>query len=145
MDDSSAFNELINFSNPKLSRGLSSTDVHQNFVVSYVWAMPFDRMFHRLPRLTKGWQLQGITRFATGFPIQMGQGNPVTGRATVSVVGCATGMPPLPAAPPPICRISWDRFTSTTLALRLAVTYFDQSAFTANCMQSDVSGSFNRP
>ena len=77
IDDSSAFGELINFSNAKLSRGLSSSDVHQNFVVSYVWEMPFNRIFHRLPRLTKGWQLQGITRFATGFPIQMGQGNPV--------------------------------------------------------------------
>ncbi len=77
IDDSSAFGELINFSNAKLSRGLSSSDVHQNFVVSYVWEMPFNRIFHRFPRLTKGWQLQGITRFATGFPIQMGQGNPV--------------------------------------------------------------------
>src|SRR5437764_5553739 len=41
--------------------------------------MPFNRFFHGLPRLTKGWQLQGITRFATGFPVQMGQGNPVSG------------------------------------------------------------------
>jgi hypothetical protein len=77
IDDSSAFGELINFSNAKLSRGLSSSDVHQNFVVSYVWEMPFHRLFHGLPKLTKGWQLQGITRFASGFPIQMGQGNPV--------------------------------------------------------------------
>jgi hypothetical protein len=53
IDDSSAFGELINFSNARLSRGLSSTDVHQNFVVSYVWEMPFHRMFHRLPRLTE--------------------------------------------------------------------------------------------
>src|SRR5579871_5036393 len=79
IDDSSAFGELINFSNAKLSRGLSSTDVHQNFVVSYVWELPFNRIFHALPRLTKGWQLQGITRFSTGFPVQMGQSNPVSG------------------------------------------------------------------
>ena len=77
IDDSSAFGELINFSNAKLSRGLSSADVHHNFVVSYVWELPFNRLFHGMPRLTKGWQLQGITRFASGFPIQMGQGNPV--------------------------------------------------------------------
>ena len=38
IDDSSGFNDLINFENPKLSRGLSSSDVHQNFVVSYIWA-----------------------------------------------------------------------------------------------------------
>jgi hypothetical protein len=57
-----------------LSRGLSDTDVHHNFVASYIWAIPFDRAFGRLPkRLTQGWQLQGITRFSTGFPIQMQQ------------------------------------------------------------------------
>ncbi len=74
LDDSSAFGELINFQNAKLSRGLSSTDVRNNFVGSYVWALPFDRLSHGLPkRLTTGWQLQGITRFASGFPIQMNQ------------------------------------------------------------------------
>jgi len=76
IDNSSGFGDLINFQNPKLSRGLSSSDVHHNFVVSYIWQMPFDRIFHGMPRLTKGWQLQGITCFATGFPIQMGDSNP---------------------------------------------------------------------
>ncbi|HKT86905.1 MAG TPA: TonB-dependent receptor [Candidatus Sulfotelmatobacter sp.] len=78
IDDSSAFGELINFQNAKLSRGLSSTDVHQNFVVSYIWELPFNRIFHGLPRLTKGWQLQGITRFSGGFPVQMSEGNPIS-------------------------------------------------------------------
>jgi len=74
IDNSSAFNDLVNFQNPRLSRGLSDTDVHHNFVVSYIWAMPFDKAFGGLPkRLTQGWQLQGITRFSTGFPIQMQQ------------------------------------------------------------------------
>jgi Carboxypeptidase regulatory-like domain len=77
LDNSSAFADLVNFQNPRLSRGLSSTDVHHNFVASYIWEMPVNRVFHRFPRLTKGWQMQGITRFATGFPIQMGQANPV--------------------------------------------------------------------
>jgi hypothetical protein len=74
IDNSSAFNDLVNFQNPRLSRGLSDTDVRHNFVASYIWAIPFDRAFARLPkRLTQGWQLQGITRFSTGFPIQMQQ------------------------------------------------------------------------
>lgn len=74
LDNSSGFNDLVNFTNPKLSRGLSSSDVRHNFVVSYIWALPFDRLFRGGPRrLTEGWQLQGITRFASGFPIQMNQ------------------------------------------------------------------------
>ena len=74
IDNSSAFNDLVNFQNPRLSRGLSDTDVTHNFVASYIWAIPFDRAFRGGPkRLTQGWQLQGIARFATGFPIQMQQ------------------------------------------------------------------------
>jgi hypothetical protein len=76
LDDSSAFNDLVNFVNPKLSRGLSSTDITHNFVASYVWAIPFDRAFANAPkRLTQGWQIQGITRFSTGFPVQLNQAN----------------------------------------------------------------------
>jgi hypothetical protein len=73
LDDSSAFADLVNFENAKLSRGLSSTDVRQNFVASYIWQMPFNRLVRGPSWLTKGWQVQGITRFAGGFPIQMNQ------------------------------------------------------------------------
>jgi Carboxypeptidase regulatory-like domain len=76
LDDSSAFNDLVNFENTKLSRGLSSSDIRHNFVASYIWAVPFDRAFGNAPkRLTRGWQIQGITRFSTGFPIQLNQAN----------------------------------------------------------------------
>jgi len=74
IDNSSAFNDLVNFQNPRLSRGLSDTDITHNFVASYIWAIPFDRAFRGAPkRLTQGWQIQGITHLATGFPIQMQQ------------------------------------------------------------------------
>ena len=74
LDDSSAFGDLMNFVNPRLSRGLSSSDITHNFIASYVWTLPFDKLWGGGPkRLTQGWQVQGITRFATGFPIQMNQ------------------------------------------------------------------------
>lgn len=76
LDNSSAFGDVLNFANPKLSRGLSSTDITHNFVASYIWSIPFDRAFKGAPkRLTQGWQVQGITRFSTGFPVGMGQSN----------------------------------------------------------------------
>ncbi|HLV87629.1 MAG TPA: carboxypeptidase regulatory-like domain-containing protein [Candidatus Sulfotelmatobacter sp.] len=131
IDDSSAFGELINFSNAKLSRGLSSSDVHQNFVVSYIWEMPFNRLFHKMPRLTKGWQLQGITRFSGGFPVQMGEGNPVSQGplcpsgncpGDASLVGSpSTDMPNLVG---PVHKYN-PRATPGTW------TYFSQSSFTA--------------
>ena len=74
LDDSSAFGDLTNFVNPRLSRGLSTSDITHNFVASYIWALPFDRLFANGPkRLTQGWQIQGITRLSTGFPVQMNQ------------------------------------------------------------------------
>ena len=74
LDDSSAFGDLVNFVNPRLSRGLSTSDITHNFVASYIWAIPFDRLFANGPkRLTQGWQIQGITRLSTGFPVQMNQ------------------------------------------------------------------------
>jgi len=74
LDDSSAFGDLVNFQDPRLSRGLSTSDITHNFVASYIWALPFDRLFPNGPkRLTQGWQIQGITRFSTGFPVQISQ------------------------------------------------------------------------
>ncbi len=74
MDDSSGFGEWINFMNYNLSRALSAFDQTHNFVVSYNYAVPLDRAFRSLPkRLTEGWSLNGITRFASGFPISISQ------------------------------------------------------------------------
>ena len=146
LDNASGFNDLVNFANPKLSRGLSSTDVQHNFVISYIWELPFFRLTHALPRLTKGWQLQGITRFATGFPIQMGDSNPIDASQANATQLC----PGLLAQPNPIpcvgdsslagspstdmpnvvgpVHIQNPRSTPGTF------TYFNQSAFVAtNC------------
>ncbi len=70
MDDSSGYGEQINPVNPTLSRGLSAFDSTNNFVVSYNYILPFDRMGGP-KRLTNGWALSGITRFATGLPITL--------------------------------------------------------------------------
>ncbi len=76
IDNASGFNDWVNFSNYRLSRALSSYDLTHNFVASYNWAVPFDRAFARAPkRLTQGWNVVGISRFATGFPITLSQGS----------------------------------------------------------------------
>jgi hypothetical protein len=56
------------------NRAVSPFDIKHNFVASYNWLMPFDRLFSSAPkRLTEGWNLSGITRFATGFPVTVSQ------------------------------------------------------------------------
>jgi hypothetical protein len=49
-------------------RSLSSFDVTHNFVVSYNYQVPFDKLAGPKP-LTNGWRLSGITRFTTGIPV----------------------------------------------------------------------------
>jgi hypothetical protein len=74
IDNASAFNDWVNYSNYRLSRTLSSYDITNNFVASYNWSLPFARAFpNGSRRLTKGWNLVGISRFASGFPISLGE------------------------------------------------------------------------
>ena len=55
---------------PRSATPSPSFDVKHNFVVSYDYQLPFDQFFHP-NRLTQGWSLSGITRFASGFPVTM--------------------------------------------------------------------------
>jgi len=94
IDNASGFGDWVNFTNYRLSRSLSSFDVRSNFVASYNWEIPFDRWVSGAPRrLTKGWQFNGITRLASGFPVQITQGagdNSLTGSPntdTPNIVG----------------------------------------------------------
>ena len=70
LDDSSGYGEQFNPINPRLSRGLSAFDSTHNFVLSYNYNLPFDRLGGP-KRLTGGWALSGITRFATGVPVTL--------------------------------------------------------------------------
>jgi hypothetical protein len=70
LDDSSAYGEQVNPFNHKLSRALSAFDQTHNFVFSYSYNLPFEKLGGP-KRLTGGWQLSGITRFATGLPVTL--------------------------------------------------------------------------
>jgi hypothetical protein len=88
IDNSSGFGQWVNFSNPRISRSLSQFDLRNNFVVSYIWAVPFDRAFKGAPkRLTQGWTLNGITRFSGGLPVSLSESddNSLTGSSNTDV------------------------------------------------------------
>ena len=70
IDDASNLGEQINPFNYRLSRAISSWDMTHNFVVSYTYALPFERLLGT-NRLTQGWSISGTTRFATGFPVTL--------------------------------------------------------------------------
>lgn len=68
LDNSSGYGEQYNPINPRISRGLSAFDSTNNFVASYAYTLPFDKLDGPM-KLTNGWQVSGITRFATGLPV----------------------------------------------------------------------------
>lgn len=69
-DDSSGYGEQINPINHRLSRGLSAFDSTNNFVASYNYTLPIDKLGGP-KQLTNGWAISGITKFATGLPVTM--------------------------------------------------------------------------
>jgi hypothetical protein len=71
IDDSSGWGEQINFLNARRGRVISSFDVPQNFVVSYHYDLPVDKL--RRNRLTSGWVITGITRFSAGLPVTLSE------------------------------------------------------------------------
>lgn len=75
LDQSSSLSEAVNPLNPSLSRALSSFDLRHNFVVSYNWKLPFDRMLRRRNRWVEGWSLTGIARLSTGLPVTLFNNN----------------------------------------------------------------------
>ena len=68
LDVSSGYGEQYNPINPRLSRGLSAFDSPHNFVASYAYTLPVDKLGGP-KRLTNGWQISGMTRFAVGLPV----------------------------------------------------------------------------
>lgn len=69
LDNGSGYGEQINLLNQN-ERSLSAFDVRHNFVVSYDYHLPFDRLGGP-SRVVKGWRLSGITRFSTGLPVTL--------------------------------------------------------------------------
>lgn len=100
MDNSSALEQAINPLNYKASKALCSFDLTHNFVASYS-VLPFDRLINRFglansraaTELVKGWQLTGITTFATGLPISLSESddNSLLGTGGVDVPDVAPG------------------------------------------------------
>jgi hypothetical protein len=71
VDVSSNLGEQVDPFNVAASEAPSAFDMRHNFVVSYSYELPFDRMFDRTNQLTSGWSLSGTTRLSSGFPVTL--------------------------------------------------------------------------
>jgi hypothetical protein len=71
LDQSSNLGEQVDPYNYKLTRALSSFDIRHNFVASYRYDVPFEKLLRHSNRATKGWAVSGITRFSKGLPVTL--------------------------------------------------------------------------
>jgi hypothetical protein len=69
MDWTSSIQEQVNPFDFRKEYAISAFDLKHNFVFSYNYEVPFDRLFHAANRLTQGWAISGVTRYATGLPV----------------------------------------------------------------------------
>ena len=75
MDNASGLQDSTNPFDPRLSIALCNFDVTHNFVFSYNWMLPFDKLVSAGwgRKVLGGWSLSGITNFATGLPITLSE------------------------------------------------------------------------
>jgi hypothetical protein len=69
LDQSSSIQEQVYPYNYREEYAPSAFDIKHNFVVSYNYELPFAKLTGKANRLTDGWSLSGITRFASGLPV----------------------------------------------------------------------------
>lgn len=67
-DQTSNIQEQVDPYNYHRLDGISAFDLKHDFVASYNYDLPLDHFFHP-GRLTSGWALSGVTRFASGLPV----------------------------------------------------------------------------
>ncbi len=71
IDQSSSISDPGNPFDLSATRALSAFDLTHDFVASYQYNLPFERFFGHAKGFTSGWELSGITRASTGFPVTL--------------------------------------------------------------------------
>ena len=69
LDEASSISDVVDPFNYSRMRGLSAWDLTHNLVATYSYQLPFERLSNRMKPLTRGWQISGITRISSGFPV----------------------------------------------------------------------------
>jgi hypothetical protein len=71
LDQSSSLADVVDPFNFNFTRELSAWNMTHNFVATYDYQLPLERLTNRAQYLLKGWEISGITRISTGFPISL--------------------------------------------------------------------------
>jgi hypothetical protein len=71
IDQASSLADVLNPYDFGQTRALSAFNLKHNFVATYEYTLPLERLFRRSSRWTQGWEVSGITHGSTGFPVTL--------------------------------------------------------------------------
>jgi hypothetical protein len=68
-DQTSSIQEQVYPYDFNREHGISAFDIKHDFVISYNYELPIDKLLRTTNRWVQGWAISGITRFASGLPV----------------------------------------------------------------------------
>ncbi len=71
IDQASSISDAVDPFNFNFTRGLSAWNLKHNFVATYDYRLPLERLTNHFRRALEGWEISGVTRVASGFPITL--------------------------------------------------------------------------
>ncbi len=71
IDQASSLADVLNPYNLEQTRAPSAFDLKHNFVATYEYTLPVQRVLRHASRWAQGWVISGITRASTGFPVTL--------------------------------------------------------------------------
>jgi hypothetical protein len=132
MDIASSISDVVDPFDYKRTRALSAWDMTHNFVATFRYELPFEKLTKRARLLTRGWAVSGIGRASTGFPVTLAQhgDNSLQGSIPNGVNNHSLDLPDYAGGN---VHINHDP--------RNGQSYFDTSLFTENALGSPGSAS----
>jgi hypothetical protein len=73
IDQASSISDIVDPYNYKRTRALSAWDLRHNFVATFRYQLPFEKVSRRARLLTEGWAISGIIRASSGFPVTLAE------------------------------------------------------------------------
>jgi hypothetical protein len=71
IDQASSLSDVLDPFNFNATRGLSAWNLTHNFVATYNYQIPLERLTRHARLLLEGWEISGVTRASTGFPVTL--------------------------------------------------------------------------
>ena len=71
IDQASSISDAVDPFNFNFTRALSAWNLKHNFVATYDYRLPLQRLSNRFRRVLEGWEISGVTRAASGFPVTL--------------------------------------------------------------------------